>query len=515
MTYEFKIRDYLADHLDRLEQELSLIQKEFPLNNPLGSSGKVDILARDKYGLHVIIEIKRSNQASRQALHELHKYVALYQTNMGISSSEIRCIIISTTWHELLVPFSEYFYSSVHSVEGYEIKVDVNGKILESKKIEPIKTEDELKLCPEHSVYLFDTQLPIKTAVNQCFEGLNHLGIKDFCILEIAYNGQSKAVIYPYGIYVVISAFNKTEKAKHANKYDIDPSEYSPDESPFFIEETLLSNLSKFIAVDYSYEIGYPEKFTSIMENWKVLSVHRYGRLKKSEKIIEDFELLQMISGFKGQNAYYYQGFSTPAHKKHWNSAVENSKYTLIGNNDWIKIIDWFSSSIELLSTRSEVSFIFFNPSNIIGSLYKFYNTGQPSYLPHFEIVVVSEDGTKTCLLSGHITWDGTVVDKNIETIIKPFFMDPFDFLISMHQGSVYEYDSLIMKRIGLRYSQYLVKFIDGKRSEISSISIENGEVLLNDADAFSNKTIKEYISKNKEFILSLCNMIDSKSHGF
>ncbi|NSN51771.1 DUF91 domain-containing protein, partial [Enterococcus faecalis] len=91
---ESHIRDYLAENLNFLSDELSLIGKEYLLPNNDGTKGYVDLLAKDKQGNYVIIEIKRSNQAARQALHEIFKYSALLKRNLYIKQSEIRVILI-------------------------------------------------------------------------------------------------------------------------------------------------------------------------------------------------------------------------------------------------------------------------------------------------------------------------------------------------------------------------------------------------------------------------------------
>ncbi|MGN2386238.1 endonuclease NucS domain-containing protein [Pseudomonas syringae] len=58
---ESKIRDYLSDNLELIEKGLMLIKKEFPLENSHGAGGSIDILAKDKLGHYVVIEIKRSD----------------------------------------------------------------------------------------------------------------------------------------------------------------------------------------------------------------------------------------------------------------------------------------------------------------------------------------------------------------------------------------------------------------------------------------------------------------------
>jgi RecB family endonuclease NucS len=114
---ESKIRDRLAENFGILEEGLELIELEYKLPNALGGKGFIDILARDRFGMVVVIEIKRSDAATRQAAHEIFKYTALLRTNHGLSDDGVRCIILSTEWHELLVPFSELAASVSYHVE--------------------------------------------------------------------------------------------------------------------------------------------------------------------------------------------------------------------------------------------------------------------------------------------------------------------------------------------------------------------------------------------------------------
>src|SRR5262245_19065768 len=93
---ESRIRDYVATHLDIIEPGLALISKEFQLLNQMGASGAIDILASDALGHYVIIEIKRSDQAARAALHELTKYVALLKMSLGVRPERLRAILLAT-----------------------------------------------------------------------------------------------------------------------------------------------------------------------------------------------------------------------------------------------------------------------------------------------------------------------------------------------------------------------------------------------------------------------------------
>lgn len=102
------LRDFLAEHLELIEPGLSLIGTEYRLANAQGASGSIDLLARDSAGDLVVIELKRHDQSARQALHELEKCVGLLAADRGIRVDRLRCILLSTTWHELLVPFARF-----------------------------------------------------------------------------------------------------------------------------------------------------------------------------------------------------------------------------------------------------------------------------------------------------------------------------------------------------------------------------------------------------------------------
>jgi len=65
--WEHLIRDWLVDNPDFIENGLQVIEEEHYLLDPIGSNGFIDILCKDIYNNFVIIEIKRSDPAARQA----------------------------------------------------------------------------------------------------------------------------------------------------------------------------------------------------------------------------------------------------------------------------------------------------------------------------------------------------------------------------------------------------------------------------------------------------------------
>jgi len=152
---ETEIRDYLADHLGLIESGLTLIAKEHPLANPIGAGGSIDILARDALGLFVVIEIKKSDKTARETLHELHKYVGLLKLQYGLPSHNLRCLVVSTHWHELLLPFSEFCNAVDFHCEGYILDLSSGITHMQFHRQTLLPSASEVTLCRYHDIYLF------------------------------------------------------------------------------------------------------------------------------------------------------------------------------------------------------------------------------------------------------------------------------------------------------------------------------------------------------------------------
>ena len=152
------IRDYLVGQLELLETGITLVAKEYTLPNPDGAGGRIDIIAKDRFGHYVVIEIKRSNQAARQALHEIHKYTALFRQNLGLDERKIRLMVVSTEWHELLLPLAEFAKNTPYTVEGFEIEASSTGVVVAVSKVllESVQLEaGNLKFSRSQGMYLF------------------------------------------------------------------------------------------------------------------------------------------------------------------------------------------------------------------------------------------------------------------------------------------------------------------------------------------------------------------------
>lgn len=143
---EAELRDYLASHIELVGPDLELLKVEYPLDNPNGAGGRIDILASDRFGHVVCIEVKRSDQSARAALNELSKYVSLLYERDRVPREMIRCIVVSTHWAELQLPLSYFAASS--GVDVIALKAVGNDGVIALEPVELRGPEFLPQLCP-------------------------------------------------------------------------------------------------------------------------------------------------------------------------------------------------------------------------------------------------------------------------------------------------------------------------------------------------------------------------------
>lgn len=168
MPTEGEIRDHLAADLSILGQgELVLVETEYHLRNPNGADGFIDILANDEEGNLVVIELKKSNSVARQALHELIKYTSLLRLNHGGDGISVRCIWVSTEWHELISPFSAFVPGFEYDVTGVSLVVDDSGAPVSASPVELIEAAPAVDPCPHHFVFGYEKNSTRDASISQ------------------------------------------------------------------------------------------------------------------------------------------------------------------------------------------------------------------------------------------------------------------------------------------------------------------------------------------------------------
>src|ERR1700722_17291225 len=189
MPLEIDIRDRLSKNLCVLEPGLTLVEVNHKLPNDSGAKGFIDVLAKDQIGNIVIIELKRSDQAARQAMFEILKYMPLFRQHHGIPAHRIRCFIVSTTWHELLVAYSEFRRLCETQTLGFAIKVDADGYVLSSEQVTDHVEATPAQVFRMHVVYLYDSAEERNEAIPILRQAYADAGAEGFLQVRLDYKG--------------------------------------------------------------------------------------------------------------------------------------------------------------------------------------------------------------------------------------------------------------------------------------------------------------------------------------
>ncbi len=413
------LRDELSNSLDLLEPGLELRAVEFRLPNRQGASGSIDILATDRFAATVIIELKKSNQTARQALHELHKYVALIKYDHGLRDSQVRCMLVSTDWHELLVPFSEFSRTAPWAVDGYRLHLTEAGLPSHAEKIVPVAPATELRLCPEHKIYLFREQARRDEALPVLIKLLGEHHLSEHLVFNLDTKQRRVEGACDFALYLIVPEFGPEERRRAREWLAQTNWKDDLDESVRYLEEQLViaEVTDAFFDCCDEREIGYPEKLASVCASWNITAVVRGGPRLQSEVVFSDDYLVRWAKGLEGRNAVHFEMIATPHRELAWAEAKENVEYCLIGNEAWRTLVRAYFEDIERNHPNATVTARIYNPCNLMMALYRLAKHGTGDALPSAEIVVSSEEGDLLRIVLGAIVWNGKRVSDIAEVL--------------------------------------------------------------------------------------------------
>jgi hypothetical protein len=451
---EAQLRDKLSKRLDILEPGLSLRSTEYRLANDHGSHGRIDILATDQYGATVIIELKKSNQTARQALHELNKYVGLLKYDHGLRDSKIRCMLVSTEWHELLVPFSEFSRMASWTVDGYRLCLTDAGLPDRAEKIVPVAPPAELRLCPEHKVYLFADQSRRDAALPPLLDILRNHNLSEHLILKLDTKRRKAEEGYCFALYLIVPEFDPEERKRAREWLATTHWADELDEPIRFLEEQLVIAEVTDAFFDHcdDREIGYPEKLANVCRDWEVVTLIRGGPRLESQTIFSDEYLLRWAKGLDGGNAAHFDMIATPQRRLAWNEAKTNAAYCLKGNHAWESLVRAYLDEIERKNPYATVTARFYNPCNLMMSLYRVAKWDVGDMLATAEMMISDKDGTPFRMVLGAMVWNGKKV-----TAVREVLPDDVSTLFDLYMagaldGGPWAAEEHLIARHGLSY---------------------------------------------------------------
>jgi|GEM_PF-4157913 len=526
MVNEAKVRDYLVNNLSLIEPNLEFKGKEVSLKNKLGAGGRIDILARDQFGIFVIIEIKKSDKTAREAIHELFKYISLFQTEYGLNSDKCRCILLSTEWHELVVPFSKFSRNVGYHVDGYQLTLNENGVPVEKKKVELISEGEEKYIFPIHHVFLFESEKKRKPAIRRLEKNLENWNVQNYYSLSIEYRGENSAIMYSFAQYLVFYIFNSEEQARAKQKLsdvNSDPNElfeyYEEKEEYLSLESTVEGEILTRVCNDLvglcdGMEAGKSEVLLKMLsDKWVVQKIDKCGQ-NISSFLGSDEEIVREITSYAGGNSSIFTSAATPKFRPSWNSISRDVNSFLFYNEFWQIGSSWFLEKVESLSEEATVSFRIYETCNILFALYNLCCRDE-FFLPTLEVVAqIPGEPNKTIILTGFIEWDR----KTFPDVESIFEGDDYSAVFQREQ--IYfkvepVYNFLMMYRHGISYSLTETNLDENGELSINHLSMDgdDDDVVLLPLDEKQFLSFNEFLQQNRDYLHLLCHLGHSYYH--
>lgn len=507
---ENEIRDQLATRLGFIEPGLALVAKNYPLPNAAGSRGFCDILARDATGCFVIIELKRSDSTAREALHELAKYVELFQREKGLGPADVRTVIVSTAWRELRAPFSQAAREWSVNLRGYLLALDSDG--VTPTAVQEISPLDEgLLIAPTPVHLLVQTRDgDLDAAWRWAADRLAAVGVEHLVGFDLHHQTRDR------GIYLVLGQMNPENalavglsRLAQVHEYDL-----SDALEGYELEYTALYHLCQEYA-GFTLEHVTPHSLASVRQDsaWQLTAVRRTG-VFTDELLWPDENLIGASSTTGGLSDVRFHGAARTGHVQRWDRLVSRAQFALAGNESWSIIVTGWLEEIAAAGHEVEVSIDIYNPCDLVSAFAFGWPDQLDAYLPHIQVAASAAGKRRTlqgCLVSARTF-------RSAFLAFEQAYGDPQAWWIELSSGNAWRSDLDFLDELGLRYAVF-------EWSEESPngavLEYENNRLIRRPAEKMVGGTpfwhdcepLPELISKNKHEFAQFSLMLQQLVH--
>lgn len=496
---EATIRDSLARNIEILEPGLKLEKKEKFIPNHYGTKSFIDLVAYDKEGRIVLIEVKRTNQAAREATHEVLKYIEGVKQHLRLREDEIRVIVVSPTWVELLVPFSSLVNRTTCQVEGFNLELSASGEVTGSEIITPLDLRGDRLIAPWHELRYYIDEIDCRKAIAEYEVACQSKGIESFVLLELSpsegheegiaspkqatmqsmismmaggHPAQSQLPVYKRALYFGMQQLSEQEYTHLLQQSPQDTSEtfeyienMSDEEERLLTLHEALLDLHPHPSSEF-FEIGTPAKLSSRIltdDGWNVAHFHRYGAFDRNYEILPDGQILKELSGEEGSSTQVFRKKFNPSVKSQVAEVTRGVESCLSNNPAWRRQISEVLREIVEADDATEVHVDLYHPSTALLTFHLALRVDDPlQYLPNYAITR-KVDG-ENIFIFGCLMWDGS--SSSLKSVLKKHYnSSKSEILHPLLWGGYDTRDTKVMQTIGLRYRTVKVHISGQKRN--------------------------------------------------
>lgn len=502
-------------HLDLIEPGLTLVAREHYLKNPIGASGFLDIFARASNGQLLIIEIKRTNAAAREAIQELFKYAALLRQNYLVRDVDYRLVVLSVEWHELLTPYSELARQARYELSAGTIVLGHDGLPTRIDSVIPLPTAAQRRFSKRQFLWRFAKEADAIAAVSLIAHHMHSVGLEDFVLIRTRSNDPrilQNGFIYFAQQELSLADYREKIRAllddEEYEDFENQLSELSEEEDQLgeSADQVWLPGYDELfdrINPDHS-EISHPEKAAYWFSEGAQSSVciERFGRFR--DEGISDETIVAELIGRDGTSDYHLDltaRTDSPPQTEALTKAAENIFFF---NNDWRGTCRDLIAHAQRTGPATVRLTAFSNEDilrSIAGTAF-----GYPGFVPTFRFDI-DRSGKQCERFIGLPEWDGTVPDFD-KVLSSHFGDDPFTYFIAHHFGEHRSSNIDIMKELGLRYSV----FREGQ-SGLERVRIQGSSIIVSPHPI--RGSLPSLIEENIEEVHKIVALFMRHDHGF
>lgn len=534
---EAAIRDELAQRLELIEPGLTLVETNFPLRNAHGTRGFIDVLARDATAMLVVIEIKRSDSTAREAIHEVLKYVELLRRERGVASDKLRAIIVSTTWRELLVPFSVASRVSPVPLSGFQLGVDLNADPL----IGSVDAVVPLDAEPDRSLSGVAVQIQVASlgaAEGKWLEVMPTLragGVDDALALILEHPtaspvlhvglgrvipGDERAVVLVGAPIKPLAQGLVIEDDDDDDEDDDDDDISVSDDFGLDIDTTAEQRVaSAVVNAEANARLVTTHKFARMIRgnSWTVTKVMRAGTYSLQADLTDDEHLIDELAGDCGLGQVMYTGAARPVHEGAWRAFRRAVRNVLFGNPQWTLLMDAWLGEAEAERPDWDVHLHLYNPCDVLAA-FVFSDVGDLSEMTpqisggtNSPKLHAADDDVR--LVEGVLMWDGQ--PRDVERAFRAVFEDDGHWWMARVAGALWEMDIDLLRELGLHYE--LVEFRPGDFPP-DLLTVEGATLVRTGADSSGSwpgcEPFPAFLEVHAKALYALANRLRSATSG-
>jgi hypothetical protein len=420
----------LAENLDLLEPGLRLHAMEHKLENAVGAGGRIDILARDRHGLYVVVEVKRSDSGAREALDEIAKYTELLRREQGIPPEKIRAIIASTTWHELLIPASNFARDWSHDLRGYRLVVDEAVRLVAAERVSFLAEVRPRRLTPVHFVYFYRSPADRDAGWAQILRTVGTAGGRDVVGVDLDFTGTT-GVIAEHALYVAFGAAG--------------------------------TGIPSANAFAVSCESAEPSRFYHMVGSsaWKVGRVRGTGAYAPGG-LRREADIIVELSGASGGANRFFLGTASTKVRGNWAEFRRGAGDALAGNGELSLLVDDALDILEGAAEDLDVVLYINNPMDLVQTLVFGFPGQVNDYAPRVHCTATTSSGITT-VITGQLYWNGWPVPSFYEEV-RRIYPDPITWMITRNPFR----DRQLLDQLGLHYTRQTSMRSQGGERELT-----------------------------------------------